>query len=110
VEDPTIWHHLVAVFDPGLRQLHLYVDGGRPDTDDPAADLHAVVTANAGLVPWQATGPLVVGRSDQPGGPAHWLSGSVDNVTVWQGELNPAAVQALFDTETPQVDPDSAGQ
>jgi Ser/Thr protein kinase RdoA (MazF antagonist) len=65
-----MWHHPGAVVGPGLRQLHLYVDGGRPDTDDPAADLHAVVTANAGLVPWQATGPLFVDFDDCLGAPA----------------------------------------
>ncbi|AGZ46088.1 LamG domain-containing protein [Actinoplanes friuliensis] len=110
VEDPTVWHHLVAVFDPGLRELHLYVDGGgQPDLDDPAANRHAVAAANTGLVPWQATGSLVVGRSDQPAGFTHWLSGSVDTVTAWQGELTAAAIQTLYDSEAPQADPASAG-
>ncbi|MET0492968.1 MAG: LamG domain-containing protein [Actinoplanes sp.] len=109
VEDPTGWHHLVAVFDPGLRRLHLYVDGGGTDPDAPTADRHAMTGANSALVPWQATGPLVVGRSDQPGGFTDWLSGSVDNVTAWQGDLTAAAVQTLYDSEAPQVEPGSAG-
>jgi hypothetical protein len=55
-EEPTGWHHLVAVFDPGRDELRLHVDGERA----------AVAPLLAGFTPWQATGPLVVGRSDQP--------------------------------------------
>jgi hypothetical protein len=91
-DDPTPWHLLEGVFDPGAAELRLYVDGDR------AAD-----PAPTGLIPWQATGPLVVGRSDGPGGNTDWLSGSLDNVTAWQGVLTDAAVHQLYKDESAEV-------
>ncbi|WP_199510606.1 LamG domain-containing protein [Nucisporomicrobium flavum] len=109
VDDPTQWHHVVAVFDPGLKQLRLHVDGGDPvDPAEPSDARHAVAPANVALVPWQAGGPLVVGRSDQPGGSTHWLSGSIDNVTAWQGAMTAAAIHTLYAGEAPQVDTEPA--
>jgi Concanavalin A-like lectin/glucanases superfamily len=92
-DDPTTWHLLVGVFDPGAAQLRLYVDGDRV----------AAATTLAGLVPWQATGPLVVGRSDRPGGYADWMSGSLDNVTAWQGVLTDAAIHQLYVDESAEI-------
>lgn len=91
-DDPTGWHQLVAVFDPGRKQLRLYVDGTR-------AENAGVAPVHAGLVPWQATGPLVVGRSDQPAGITDWLHGSLDNVTAWQGVLTEASIKMLHQQE-----------
>ena len=90
-DDPTVWHHLVAVFDPGFGLLRLYVDG------EPAVP----AALNTALTPWQATGPLVVGRSDQPGGDSAYLYGSLDNVTAWQGVLTDAMALQWYDAELP---------
>jgi len=97
-DDPTVWHHLAAVFDPGFGLLRLYVDG-EPAT--PAA-------LNTALTPWQATGPLVAGRSDQPGGNGFYLYGSLDNVTVWQGVLTDTMIHQVYDAEAPVPDPGTA--
>ena len=88
-DDPTGWHHLVAVSDPGRKQLRLYVDGDRV----------SAATTHAGLIPWQATGPFVVGRSDQPAGPTDWLHGSLDNVAAYQGVLTDASIRLLHRQE-----------
>lgn len=97
-DEPTTWHHLAAVFDPGRNELRLHVDGETP----------AIAQLQAGFKPWLADGPLAVGRSDQPAGPANWLSGSVDNVTAWQGLLTDAAVHRLYVRESPDATEDSA--
>ena len=47
------WHHLVAVLDVGRRQMRLYVDGDHKRT----------TSLPAAWQPWQANGPLAVGRS-----------------------------------------------
>jgi hypothetical protein len=99
-EDPTAWHQVVGVFDPGLGQLRLYVDGELEANGGKAT----TVATHAGLVPWQSTGSLVVGRSDQPGGLTDWLSGSLDNVAAWQGVMTGAAIHTLYDSESPEVD------
>ncbi|MEU7778838.1 LamG domain-containing protein [Micromonospora parva] len=80
------WHQLVAVLDVGRRQARLYVDGA----------LATTVALHEAWQPWHATGPLLVGRSTTPAGPAEWLNGQVDDVAVYQGMLNDADVQYLF--------------
>jgi hypothetical protein len=93
-DDPTDWHHLVAVSDPGRKQIRLYVDGKRV----------AAGPAHGGA-PWQATGPLVVGRSDQPAGFSDWLGGSIDNVNAWQGVLTDSSIRLLFMAESATATP-----
>ncbi|WP_433125200.1 LamG domain-containing protein [Micromonospora sp. CA-240977] len=80
------WHQLVAILDVGRRQARLYVDGA----------LATTVGLHEAWQPWQATGSLLVGRSTTPEGPAEWLNGQVDDVTVYQGMLSDARVQYLF--------------
>jgi len=92
-ENPTGWHHVAATYDPGRRQVRLYVDG------DPAG----TATTHVGHTPWQATGPLVVGRSDRPGGPGDWLYGTVDDLIAYQGAMSDAAVKALHDLQSPDL-------
>jgi hypothetical protein len=92
-EDPTTWHHVVAVFDPSSAQLRLYVDGERT----------ATAATHTGQIAWQASGSLVVGRSDQPGGLTDFLAGSLDNVTAWQGVLTDAAIHTLYGAESPET-------
>jgi Concanavalin A-like lectin/glucanases superfamily len=77
------WRHLVGVLDAGRRQMRLYVDG----------DLKATGTLNAAWQPWQAGGPLTVGRT---WGNFNTLFGSVDDIRVYQGAMTDTQVDALF--------------
>jgi hypothetical protein len=73
--DPTTaFHHLIGVFDAEQRQARLYVDGVLKMTNP----------MNAAWQPWDATGPLVIGRH-QPGPIAEYTHGDVDEVYVYQG-------------------------
>ena len=80
------WHHLVGVLDVGRRQLRLYVDG----------DLKATSPLNAAWQPWQASGPLTVGRS---WGNFNPLFGAVDDIGVYQGAMTDAQVKVLYDAQ-----------
>ncbi|MEO3777725.1 LamG domain-containing protein [Micromonospora sp. B11E3] len=86
---PDQWHHLVAVLDATHREARLYVDG----------TLAEAVGLNPAWQPYQATGPLLVGRSTTLAGPAGWLYGQVDDLGLYQGALSAAEVQRLFDAE-----------
>ncbi|HWG98758.1 MAG TPA: LamG domain-containing protein [Pilimelia sp.] len=79
------WYHVAGVLDAGARKLRLYVDGR----------VSAEVSLNAAWQPWQADGPLVVGRSHQPAGATNWLHGGVDELWIGQGVLTGPGVVAL---------------
>lgn len=71
----TTFHHLVGVFDAQKRELRLYVDGA----------LKATTSMNAQWQPWDATGPLRIGRDqDSPAAP-EFTHGDLDEVRVYQG-------------------------
>ncbi|MEO3777466.1 LamG-like jellyroll fold domain-containing protein [Micromonospora sp. B11E3] len=93
-EPDASWHHLVGVLDVQDRELRLYVDG----------TLATAVTMKTAWAPWQASGPLTVGRSIANGTPTGWLYGAVDDISVYQGALAPARVNALYHAQA--VDPD----
>ncbi|BCJ58284.1 LamG domain-containing protein [Micromonospora endophytica] len=81
------WHHLVAVLDAGRRQMRLYVDG----------DLKNTSTLAAAWQPWQANGPLAVGRSfDDRWDPLH---GAIDDLGAYQGAMTDAQVRTLYESE-----------
>ncbi|HWH01218.1 MAG TPA: LamG domain-containing protein [Pilimelia sp.] len=84
------WYQLTGVLDAGARRLRLFVNG------EPAG----AVALNTSWQPWQAAGPLVVGRSDQPGGFANWLHGGVDDLVVHQGAATAAAVRLQYDKQS----------
>lgn len=74
IADPTTaYHHLVGVFDAEKREARLYVDGV----------LKMASPMNAAWQPWDATGPLAIGRF-QVGAP-EYTRGDVDEVHVYQG-------------------------
>jgi hypothetical protein len=91
---PNDWHHLVAVYDLAAQQIRLYVDGA----------IATSTVLNSGLVPWSATGPLAIGRSDQAGGFGDWLSGSVDDVRVYQGAVGDVFVHHLYESQSAEAD------
>jgi hypothetical protein len=73
--DPTTaFHHLVGVFDAEKREARLYVDGV----------LAQATPMNAAWQPWDATGPLAIGRH-QLGAGVELTHGDVDEVFVYQG-------------------------
>ncbi|PWR08970.1 hypothetical protein DKT68_13320 [Micromonospora acroterricola] len=79
------WQHLVGVLDVGRRQLKLYVNG----------DLKATTALRTAWQPWQANGPLMVGRN----GNWHPLYGTIDDLGLYQGAMTDAQVLALHDTQ-----------
>lgn len=88
--DPgTSWHHLVGVLDAQKRELRLYLDG----------TLVSTATMKTAWSPWQAAGPLTVGRSIANGTTTGWLHGGVDDISVFQGALAPAQINALYQTQ-----------
>ena len=76
------WTHLVAVYDANARTLKLTV--GYQDSPD---TLKSTVT---GVVGWNSTGVLSVGRSSA----GEFFNGNVDELKVLQGVLAPAALPA----------------
>lgn len=75
VSATTLFHHLVGVFDAQNRQLRLYVDG----------TLRATTPMNAAWQPWDATGPLLIGRHHDGLDGSELTSGDLDEVRVYQG-------------------------
>ncbi|MFS8097278.1 FG-GAP-like repeat-containing protein [Lentzea alba] len=76
------WTHLVATYDAAARTLKLTV--GYQDSPD---TLKSTVT---GVVGWNSTGVLSVGRSSA----GEFFNGNVDELKTWQGALAPAALPA----------------
>jgi hypothetical protein len=70
----TAFHHLVGVFDAQKREARLYVDGV----------LKSTAAMNAAWQPWDATGPLVIGRAQQ-GSMVELTHGDLDEVHAYQG-------------------------
>ncbi len=91
--DPMEWHQLTGVLDAERRQIRLYVDG----------ELKATTAMVSAWQRWNATGPFVVGRSDQPTGFTDWLTGGVDDVVAYQGAFTDGAVRDLYNTQVNQT-------
>ncbi|GAA2218154.1 LamG domain-containing protein [Micromonospora olivasterospora] len=79
------WQHIVGVLDVGRRQLRLYVNG----------ELKITTALRAAWQPWQANGPLVVGRN------GNWqpLYGTVDDLGIYQGAMTDAQVLAMHEVQ-----------
>lgn len=101
------WTHLVGVYDAGLGQMRLYVDG--------------VLSAAAPKAPaWRATGAFTIGRSKWNNQPSDFWPGAIDEVKAWDrslsvGEIHDLAttpaVEELFwplDDEAGSITPDDA--
>jgi hypothetical protein len=71
----TAFHHLVGVFDAQKREMRLYVDGV----------LKATTPMNALWQPWDATGPLLIGRHQNGTAGSEFIHGDLDEVRVYQG-------------------------
>jgi hypothetical protein len=81
---PEVWTHLTAVYDAGAKQTRLYVNGT-------AAGTSAVTDA-----PFNATGPLLAGKTFYHGALTDQWHGGIDDITVFQGAMNDAAVSVMY--------------
>ncbi|WP_148710331.1 LamG domain-containing protein [Streptomyces sp. 3211.6] len=75
-----VWTQLTASYDDTTGLLALYVNGTLAATGHHAK-------ANS----WNATGPLVLGRSKSQGGPAAFLDGRISGLTVHNHSTVPSA-------------------
>ncbi|WP_214325787.1 LamG-like jellyroll fold domain-containing protein [Nonomuraea sediminis] len=73
----NVWTHLVGVYDAPARQLRLYVNGTRQSTP-------GTVTG----APWDATGPLQIGRVRYGGDFLENFPGDIDEVRAWNRILS----------------------
>jgi len=86
------WVHLAGTHDTGTDEIRLHVDG--------------VATAAAGFdAPWQAEGPLVVGRARSNGSPSDFWPGAVADVRVFASALGDGAIRDVMDRTRPSADP-----
>ncbi|MEW9548163.1 LamG-like jellyroll fold domain-containing protein [Nonomuraea sp. NPDC050783] len=72
-----IWTHLVGVYDGPHRQLRLYVNG-----------IAQSAPATYTYTPWDATGPLQLGRMKWRGQFVENFAGDIDELKVWDRELS----------------------
>ncbi|UVS81293.1 LamG domain-containing protein [Actinokineospora sp. UTMC 2448] len=77
-----VWTHLTAVYSKQRQRVDLYVNG-----------VHAGGTAHTGG--FDATGPLVIGRSKWNGTATDYFSGTIDDVSIYNRPLNAAEVVTL---------------
>ncbi|GAA2313539.1 LamG domain-containing protein [Nonomuraea roseoviolacea subsp. roseoviolacea] len=77
--EPTtgIWTHLTGVWDAPQRQLRLYVNG-----------IPQTTTGAFPYKPWDATGPLQLGRVLSRGAYIENFAGDIDDVKIWKRELS----------------------
>nr|WP_239062514.1 LamG domain-containing protein [Streptomyces sp. SID13031] len=78
------WTNVTGVYDRSANRIRLYVNGAKvADTQLPA-----------NFVPWQAAGPLTVGREKWNGVLANPWKGAIDEVQVYDRVLTDAEVRA----------------
>lgn len=81
------WVHLIGVYDAMRGEVRLYVNGNLQET------------ASRTSTPWQASGPLTLGRARYAGGPVDWFRGWADTVQVFQGAFTDERAKALFEQQ-----------
>ncbi|GAA3805533.1 LamG domain-containing protein [Sphaerisporangium flaviroseum] len=73
----NVWTHLTGVYDAPGKQVRLYVNGRLQQA--PAAYPYT---------PWDATGPLQIGRTKWEGGFHENFAGDIDDATIWDRILS----------------------
>ena len=88
-----VWTHLAGVYDPAAGEARLYVNG-------------KLATTRAVENSWQAGGPLLVGRTFDPGGVGNdeYFAGRIAQVRAYQRTLSPAEVAQLLANVAPPSD------
>jgi hypothetical protein len=82
------WTHLVGVYDAGAGQIRLYVNGVLQDT------------TTVGFTPWNATGPLNIGRGMWNSALNQYFDGSIDDVRVWDRVVYPDEIERIVNATT----------
>ncbi|WP_405737017.1 LamG-like jellyroll fold domain-containing protein [Streptomyces sp. NBC_01537] len=80
------WTHLVGVYDAPAQELRLYVNGKLTGTQAWT------------YTPWNATGPLQIGRTVSGGGYVEYANASISNIRLYPTALPPADAAATGDT------------
>jgi hypothetical protein len=80
-----VWTHLVGVYDQGLQQVRLYVNGALAGTASKGPS-------------WRAGGSFAIGRSKNSGQPFGFWPGSIDDVQAYDRALSVEEIQALATT------------
>ncbi|GAA3233346.1 LamG domain-containing protein [Actinocorallia longicatena] len=81
-----VWTHLAGVYDRESGTVRLYVNGVPAGTA-------------TGAAPFDATGPLTIGRGRSAGAPADPFGGAVSDVRVWDRVVPPAELAELGATQ-----------
>ncbi|MFD9002114.1 LamG domain-containing protein [Streptomyces sp. NPDC059582] len=79
------WTHLVGVYDATAKELRLYVNGRLTGSRDWT------------YTPWNATGPLQIGRKLSSGAYGEYANASVSGIRVYPTALPPADASATGD-------------
>lgn len=82
--DVGTWVHVTGVYDAIRSEIRLYVNGVLQGT------------ASRTATPWQATGPLSIGRAKFNSGPVDFFPGSIDSVRAYQGALSDAQALKVY--------------
>lgn len=77
------WVHLAGTFDAATRQLQIFVNGELGGTG---------TLPNA---PWNATGPMAIGRAKLGGNPVHFWPGAIDEVRVYSRVLSAEEIRGI---------------
>ncbi|MGW0971912.1 LamG domain-containing protein [Streptomyces sp. NPDC002516] len=76
------WTHLVGIYDASAKEIRLYVDGKLTATTDWT------------YTPWNATGPLQIGRKLASSTYGEYTNGAISNVRIYPTALPPADAAA----------------
>ncbi|MFG2374592.1 LamG domain-containing protein [Streptomyces sp. NPDC048504] len=80
------WTHLLGVYDAGAKEIRLYVNGRLTGTRDWT------------YTPWNATGPLEIGRKQSSGAYGEYTNGAISGIRVYPTALPPADAASAGDT------------
>jgi Concanavalin A-like lectin/glucanases superfamily len=90
--DPSVWVHLVGVYDRDAKKIRLYLNG-KP------------VAATAFTATWQADGPLTIGRSQAHHVMSDFWPGAVADVQIYPVALSDSEILSLADRTKPATAP-----
>ncbi|MFD8722592.1 LamG-like jellyroll fold domain-containing protein [Streptomyces sp. NPDC059629] len=79
------WAHLVGVYDASANQITLYVNGRQVDTKA------------FGGIPWNATGPVQIGRRIALGSYGEYANSAISDIHIYNTALPPADAAATGD-------------
>jgi hypothetical protein len=85
----NVWTHLTGVYDIATGTARLYVNGVQAGS------------ATRQATPWNATGPLTIGRSRWNDNSIEFFSGGIADVRVWDRALSADEIAAIVDPTDP---------